>query len=88
MHIEIEGEAGEERRSAMVALLESVLADVRAAVGAWPVLRDLVERMAVEAAAPAAGIAAPDAAEAANFLRWLNDGNFVLLGYRESALVL
>src|SRR3954451_4640007 len=86
MHIEFEGDAGEERRSAMVALLESVLADVRAAVGAWPVLRDLVERMAVEAAAPATGIAAPDAAEAANFLRWLNDGNFVLLGYREYAL--
>ncbi|MEJ1977873.1 MAG: NAD-glutamate dehydrogenase, partial [Acetobacteraceae bacterium] len=85
MQFELIGDVGPERQATVVARLEAVLADVRAVVGAWPSMRGLVQRMAqaIEAVPPPA---AAGAAEDAAFLRWLDDGNFLFLGYREYVL--
>ena len=83
MHIELEGDPAEERHLAIVARLETVLADVRSAVEAWPAMREAAQRMAEAIERdPGPGDKA-EAAEAAAFLRSLEDGNFVFLGYRE-----
>lgn len=83
MHIELDGDVEEERRSIVTVQLEGVLADVRAAMSAWPSLQQAARDMANAAeAAPATD----DAAEAAALLRWLENDNFLFLGYREYAV--
>ena len=85
MQFELIGDVGTARQATVVGQLEAVLADVAAVVGAWPAMRDLVERMAQETAC-APHLAPVDAAEDAAFLRWLDQGNFLFLGYREYVL--
>jgi glutamate dehydrogenase len=70
--------------------LERVLGDVRVAVEDWPRMQakavQLAEQLAmVPAAAAEAGTAAGDEsrAEVEALLRWLADGHFTFLGYRE-----
>ncbi len=73
-------------RAALVATLESVLADVDAAVADWPAmlaaLKDSVRALA-ENPPP---VAPHRAAEAMAFLEWLAADNFTLLGVRRHAL--
>ncbi|MBV8913133.1 MAG: NAD-glutamate dehydrogenase [Acetobacteraceae bacterium] len=83
MHIELESEVSEERRDVVITGLKSVLADVRSAVHAWPALRQKAEQMAGEAQTACVQCDSTEAEEAALFLRSLEDGNFVFLGYRE-----
>jgi glutamate dehydrogenase len=83
MHIELDGDIEEERRSTVTLQLGAVLADVRTAVGAWPSLRQATRDMANAAEAASA---TEDAAEATALLRWLEDDNFLFLGYREYAV--
>jgi len=73
-----------------------VLADVRAAVEDWQGMRakalelsDELQEAAENAGEEAAGRGDPgrDLGEAAALLRWLTDGHFVFLGYREYELV-
>jgi glutamate dehydrogenase len=80
MHIELGGEVGE-HRAAAASRLTAVLADVRSAVEGWPDMRTALGQVA--AGAVAAPVASDEASETAAFLSWLDDNNFLFLGYRE-----
>jgi glutamate dehydrogenase len=78
IHIDIDRESDADELLELASELESVLADVRAAVEDWVPMRDQALAVADQlAATDIAGV--PDAArrEAADFLRWLAVGNFV-----------
>jgi glutamate dehydrogenase len=62
----------------VAATLKRAMADVRTAVGDWPAMR---ERLA-EAISALDGTPGDEARIAREFLAWLADDNFVLLGYR------
>ncbi|MEO3475595.1 NAD-glutamate dehydrogenase domain-containing protein [Roseomonas sp. CAU 1739] len=62
--------------------LAGALIDVRAATAAFPTMLDLLHTAESEVAAPGSA----DAEEAAAFLHWLAEDNFVLLGHRRFAL--
>ncbi|HLN24567.1 MAG TPA: NAD-glutamate dehydrogenase, partial [Patescibacteria group bacterium] len=82
MHIEIE-----RRPAAANALLAeqltAVLADVRAAVEDWFPMRERLRDAFGELAVVPAGIEPAEAQEARDFLHWLFDDHFTLLGVRE-----
>jgi glutamate dehydrogenase len=71
-----------EALGALEAALAGALVDVRAATGAFPTMLGLLR----EAEAEVSGPDSADAEEAAAFLRWLAEDNFVLLGHRRFAL--
>jgi len=81
MRIEFTGSArrqGGDDGPALESALRSVMDDVRAATTGYDAMLALVRRAEHEvASAPA-----PDAMPAPEFLRWLADDNFVLLGHR------
>ncbi len=81
MHIEIDRLVDEEQRAELVAGIERVLADVRAAFEDWQAMLGRL-RGAADELAGCAALPAEAAAEGAAFLRWLADDSFVLLGYR------
>ncbi|HEU5295279.1 MAG TPA: NAD-glutamate dehydrogenase [Burkholderiaceae bacterium] len=87
MHIEIDRLVDPQHRSDLVAGIERVLADVRAAVQDWkPMVARLQEAVAELAAAPS-GLPPALVAESRAFLEWLADDHFTLLGYRQHDLV-
>jgi glutamate dehydrogenase len=85
MHIELVGPLEPDRKPAVAARLEAVLADVRAAVADGPDMQAIARRTAAEiaVAGPAGAI---DPAEDAALLQWLDTGNFLFLGSREYSL--
>jgi len=83
MHIELAGPVDAERRDAVVQELDTVLADVRAAVVDWRSMRKKVDQIAGDLGAAAVPVPASEASEASEFLNWLVDDNFTFLGYRE-----
>jgi glutamate dehydrogenase len=78
IQVEIAQIAGATELAAMTAALKRAMADVRIAVADWPAMR---ARLA-EAAGLLAGAADADAKVARDFLTWMAEDNFVLLGYR------
>jgi len=86
MRFEVAGDLGPERQAAIVGRLYAVLADVRASVADWPVMRASVGSIAAGIEASAAPHSVTDPAEDAAFLRWLDDGNFLFLGTRDYSL--
>ena len=85
MRIEFSGSArrqGSDDGPALEAALRSVMGDVRAATTDYRAMLALVRRAENEVAADPA----PDAGPAPEFLRWLADDNFVLLGHRRIAV--
>jgi glutamate dehydrogenase len=79
-HIET-GRIGEAEADQLTADLQRVLGDVRAAVEDFPRMRAQADQLADELAA------AGEAAETQALLRWLANGHFIFLGYREYDLV-
>ncbi|HJV97823.1 MAG TPA: NAD-glutamate dehydrogenase [Arthrobacter sp.] len=77
----------EEARAALLAGLERVLGDVRAAVEDWPKMRNKALQIAesLDKVANPAQIA--ELRQAQDLLRWLDEGNFTFLGYREYDLI-
>jgi len=77
----------EDARAALLAGLERVLGDVRAAVEDWPKMRNKALQIAesLDKVANPAQIA--ELRQAQDLLRWLDDGNFTFLGYREYDLI-
>ncbi|HET8878076.1 MAG TPA: NAD-glutamate dehydrogenase [Arthrobacter sp.] len=73
----------DEKRKTLIEGLNRVLGDVRAAVEDWPKMRNKAHEVSdslekVTNAAQVAGLR-----QAQELLRWLDDGNFTFLGYRE-----
>ena len=87
MHLQIDRESDPADREALAEGLRRVLGDVRVAVEDWPRMaakaRDLAEELTQQ---PPSGVPADEVAEAEDLLRWLADGQFTFLGYREYAL--
>ncbi|MBM6621010.1 NAD-glutamate dehydrogenase [Micrococcaceae bacterium RIT802] len=81
--IEIGGTPDEERVASLVGGLESVLSDVRDAVEDWQEMRSKAHEIADSLSGVVGGAEIPDLESAAELLRWLDDGNFTFLGYRE-----
>ena len=70
-------------RAALADALREVLADVRAAVGDWPNMREALLRAAAVIESDRGPVSPAEADEVAGFLRWLDDDNFTLLGLRD-----
>jgi glutamate dehydrogenase len=94
MHIEIDRQAdAPERITALEADLRRVLRDVREAVEDWPKMKNaaLAAADALDgeqgAAAQAAGLDFEELSAGQELLRWLVDGHFTFLGFREYELV-
>ena len=78
IHIEIDEDGDPDSRAALAGVLDKVLGDVRAAVEDWrPMLDTLNDTIAHLEAVPGVD------REQADFLRWLAEGNFVLLATRD-----
>ncbi|MGZ4661339.1 MAG: NAD-glutamate dehydrogenase, partial [Arthrobacter sp.] len=77
----------DEAKAALLAGLTRVLNDVRAAVEDWPRMRQKALEIAesLDRVANSAQIA--ELRQAKDLLRWLDDGNFTFLGYREYDLL-
>ncbi len=83
MHIEIDEQTAPEVLAEIKERIESVLADVRAAVTDWkPMLRELERTMEILSERPPP-ISTEDLGEVLAFLHWLGDDHFTFLGFRE-----
>jgi glutamate dehydrogenase len=87
MQIEVDRLVDPEQRSAIVAGIERVLADVRAAVTDWPAMVARLQAAIDEMGAAPKALPAATMAECRTFLVWLAADHFVLLGYRQHDLV-
>ncbi|HVC52486.1 MAG TPA: NAD-glutamate dehydrogenase [Stellaceae bacterium] len=86
MQIEITRVSDAAEQAALAARLEAALGDVRAAVTDWPAMRATLRALATALPQEAAGLPVDERAEGDEFLRWLGDDNFLLLGYRDFPL--
>jgi len=87
MYIEVDRLVDAEQRQRLAQGIEQVLADVRHAVSDWkPMLARLHEANG-ELQQAAARLPADQVAEAREFLQWLANQHFTLLGYRQHELV-
>ncbi len=83
MHIEVGEESDAKRLAQLVARLEQVLSEVRAAVEDWQKMRQRLTRIVDDLKAAPPPLPADERQEAAEFLAWLADDNFTFLGFRE-----
>ncbi|HYM74317.1 MAG TPA: NAD-glutamate dehydrogenase, partial [Stellaceae bacterium] len=81
--IEITREPDAAERDALGAAVTAVLGDVRAAVTDWGKMRDALVGAAARLDPAAVPLPAAEVEEGAAFLRWLDGGNFILLGMRD-----
>ncbi|AUZ35283.1 glutamate dehydrogenase [Arthrobacter sp. PGP41] len=77
----------EEAKAALLEGLKRVLKDVRAAVEDWPKMRQKAIQIAESLDQTANPSQIAELRQAQDLLRWLDDGNFTFLGYREYDLV-
>jgi glutamate dehydrogenase len=83
MHVEVDQETEPQELEAIRDSLERILEQVRLAVADWRAMRQRltedIEELTVGAGLP---MPAEEVREAQEFLRWLDNGNFVFLGHR------
>lgn len=79
--------ASDEAQASLREGLERILADVRAAVEDWPKMRNKAMQIAATLDQVANPAQIAELRQAQELLRWLDDGNFTFLGYREYDLV-
>src|ERR1043166_8925703 len=81
MHIEVDQETSGAELEMLRGAIERVLAEVRVAVADWRTMR---ERLKQDVAELQHNLPRPqeEIDEARDFLRWLDDGNFIFLGFR------
>jgi glutamate dehydrogenase len=82
MHIEIDQETEPAELEAIKGSLERILETVRVAVADWRPMRAALAAEITNLETSALPMPAEEVAEAREFLRWLDDGNFVFLGHR------
>ncbi|GAC1513832.1 MAG: hypothetical protein NVS1B16_06360 [Pseudarthrobacter sp.] len=73
----------DEGQASLLEGLDRVLADVRAAVEDWPKMRNKAMQIAASLDKVANPAQIAELRQAQDLLRWLDDGNFTFLGYRE-----
>ncbi|MBP6596552.1 MAG: NAD-glutamate dehydrogenase, partial [Arenimonas sp.] len=83
IYLEIDRQPDADTMQAIAAAISAALADVRAAVADWSLMRDKMARIADEMATRTMPVDAAGRAEAQAFLRWAADNHFTFLGYRE-----
>lgn len=87
MHFEIDLAATPAADEELAERLHAVLGDVRVAVADWMPMRERCTQLATQLEQdPPQAVPGPIAARTVNFLRWLEDGHFTFLGYRDYAL--
>jgi len=93
MHIEVDRETDPEVLQEIRQDLVRVVGDVMAAVEDWSAMRSrsvsIADELVVASSDPASrppSVTPADRLEVAEFLRWLADGHFLFLGYREYEL--
>jgi len=79
------GEQPAARHAEIVATLEGVLADVRAAVDDWRLMRQRCRDLLRELERDPPSLPREEIVEGIDFLEWLDDDHFTYLGYREYA---
>ncbi|WP_104172260.1 NAD-glutamate dehydrogenase [Arthrobacter sp. Y81] len=79
--------ASEELHGRLIEGIERVLGDVRAAVEDWPKMRNKALQIAKDLDNVANPAQIEELRQAQDLLRWLDEGNFTFLGYREYDLV-
>jgi len=82
MHVEIDQETEPHELESIRASLENILREVRLAVADWKAMRARMQENAAELETAAMPMPAEEVAEAREFLKWLDDGNFIFLGHR------
>ncbi len=87
LHLEISRESDPERHARLEAVVTTVVAEVRAAVGDWSAMRDRAHELAGELAGLDGGAAPAELEASVAFLRWLAADHFTFLGYREYELL-
>jgi glutamate dehydrogenase len=88
LHFGLDRDTDPQSLAQLRASVEHVLGDVRAAVQDWGPMRMAVADAAQELSRTTiTGLPEADRSEAVEFLQWLADGHFTLLGYREYRLV-
>ena len=83
MHIEVDEQTSTAALARIETTLSDALADVRAAVSDWALMKERLDELIgrLETAAPP--VPAEEVSEAIAFLRWLTENQFTFLGYRE-----
>ena len=84
IHFELDRRLDEDGLADLAAAVHSVLCDVLKVVGDFPEMIERVGDMEELADAATARYPQDEIEEAALFLRWLRQGNFVFLGYRST----
>jgi glutamate dehydrogenase len=83
IHFDLDGIEEAEKRAEVVEALASILADVRVCVQDWQSMLARIRGVIADLKANPPPIAADETAEAIDFLEWLADDNFTLLGARD-----
>ncbi len=87
MHIEVDRLVDPQQKADLVAGIERVLGDVRAAVDDWKPMVARLQQAIDELTQAPASLPAALASESRAFLEWLADDHLTLLGYRQHELV-
>jgi len=82
MHVEMDQETDDAELQSMCTAIERVLHDVRASVADWQVMRETLRAEVAELEQAKLPMPQEEVAEARAFLQWLDDGNFILVGFR------
>src|SRR3954452_7065167 len=83
MHFELDQRLGDDELREVEERLLRVLADVRRVVADYPAMSQRIGSMVERARSGAGAYAFDEVNETMAFLRWLLEGNFTFLGYRE-----
>jgi glutamate dehydrogenase len=81
MHIEVDQETSGAELEMLRGAIERVLAEVRVSVADWRAMRERLGQDVAELQSPLP-MPQEEIDEARDFLKWLDDGNFIFLGFR------
>ena len=82
MHVEIDQETEDTELESIRASIENILREVRLAVTDWRAMRARMRENVAELETAKLPMPAEEVAEARDFLKWLDEGNFIFLGHR------
>ena len=85
MHVEIDQETDAGEIELLRSSIERILAEVRLSVADFRAMRAQLKSLVSELEGAKLPMPAEEVEEAREFLKWLDDGNFVFLGYRRYA---